>query len=125
MRQHKQARLPACRAVLKVKQKQQADRNFSLALLHDLQLLCLQYVVDTQRTTDDSDPSQDILDELCPGDSAEDDPDIDTSQPEVCTSEYYTATPHSLVKGHINLTLKDARLLRSFIAASAEVHGRG
>ena len=148
--QHKQVRLPACRAVfhallhvadcvewlgpmwsysqwtmermcglwvLKVKQKQQADRNLSLALLRDLQLHSLQYVVDTQRMTDDSNPSQDILDELCPGNSAEDDSDIDASQPEVCASEYYTATLHSPVKGHINLVLKDARLLRSFITA--------
>ena len=146
--QHKQAHLPACRAVfhallhvadcvewpgpmwsysqwtmermcglwvLKVKQKQQADRNLSLALLRDLQLHCLQYVVDTQRTTNDSDPSQDILDELFLSNSAED--DSDTSQPEVCASEYYAATLHSPVKGHINLTLKDARLLRSFTAA--------
>ena len=105
--------------VLKVKQKQQADRNLSLALLRDSELHCLQNVVDTQRTTDDSDPSQDILDELFPSNSAEDGSDIVTSQPEVYASEYYAATLHSPVKGHIDLTLKDVRLLRSFIVADS------
>ena len=44
---------------------------------------CLQYVVGTQRMADDSDLSQDILDELCqcPGDSAEDGSDIEEEPP--------------------------------------------
>ena len=96
---------------------QQADRNLAFALLRYSQLHCLQYVVDTQRTTDDSDPSQDILEKLFYSNSAEDETDIDTFQPEVYASEYYTATLHSPVMGHINLMLKDARFLCSFIIA--------
>ena len=41
----------------RAKPKQQADRNFSLSLLRDSQLHRLQYAIDTQNTTDDSDPS--------------------------------------------------------------------
>jgi hypothetical protein len=58
-----------------------------------------------------SDPSQDILDGLSPADSAEN--DVYTLP--VCD---YAATLHSAVKEHLRLTLKDARLLRTFIAAS-------
>ena len=101
--------------VPKVRLKLQADQNLSLALLCASQLYYLWYAVNThwQRTTDGSDSSQDILDELYPGDSAEDDLDIDTHQ--VCALEDYTAILHLPVKEHLNLTLKDARLLRSFI----------
>ena len=47
--------------VPKVRLKQQADRNLSLALLRESQLHCLRYAVDIQRSTDGSDSSQDIL----------------------------------------------------------------
>ena len=54
-----------------VKPMQQADRNLSIALLRDAQLHFLPYAVNTQHTTDDSDASRDMMDELFSGDSAE------------------------------------------------------
>ena len=101
--------------VPRVKQKQQADRNLSLALLRDAQLHCLRYAVNTQRTTDSHDARHCLYDEPSLDDSAED--DIEPGN--ICTSDRYMATLHSLVKEHLRLALKDTRLLRAFIAADS------
>ena len=95
--------------VPKAKLKQQADRNFSLALLRDAQLHYLRYAVNTQCTADNYDARHRICNDPSPGDSAED--DIETGN--ICTSEGYTATLYSPVKEHLSLILKDARFLCS------------
>ena len=99
--------------VPKVKLKQQADRNLSLALLREAQLHCLPYAVDTQHTTDDSGPSRDMVDKLFSSDLAE---DADNRQVllfpschsvaynrQVYSSDDYAATLHSPVKEHLCL----------------------
>ena len=101
----------------KVKQKQEADRNLSLALLRKLQLHYLRYTVDTQHMINNLTVSLRVLAHLFTSNTAieHDDRDIDASH--TYTTQYYTAMLHIPAKAALTLNLKDARLLHSFLTA--------
>ena len=96
---------------------QEVDHNLSLALLRELQLHYLRYTVDTQHSMDNSTVSLHVLAHLFTSNTAIELDNRDIDNTHTCTTQHYTATLHTPAKAALTLSLKDARLLRSFLAA--------